>query len=64
MKKNIVLILILVLACSFPAGAQTFEEYLKQQQQQYNAYVKEQQEGMQKLQQEYNDIVKKRIEEF
>jgi len=64
MKKNVVLILVLMLACTFPAGAQTFEEYLKQQQQQYNAYVKEQQEGMQKLQQEYNDFVKKRNEEF
>ena len=64
MKKNLFLILVLILACIFPAGAQTYEEYLKQQQQQYNAYVKEQQEGMLKLQQEYNDFVKKRNEEF
>ncbi len=64
MKKNFLLILVLMLVCSFPAGAQTFDEYQKQQQQQYNAYVKEQQEGMQKLQQEYNDFVKKRNEEF
>lgn len=64
MKKNLFLILVLILACIFPAGAQTYDEYLKQQQQQYNAYVKEQQEGMLKLQQEYNDFVKKRNEEF
>ena len=36
MKKNLFLILVLILACIFPAGAQTYEEYLKQQQQQYN----------------------------
>jgi len=64
MKKNRFLILVLMLVCTFPAGAQTFEEYLKQQEQQYNSYVKEQQEGMLKLQQEYNDFVKKRNEEF
>ncbi len=64
MKKMISLILVLTLACTIPAGAQTFEEYQKQQQQQFNNYVKEQQEGMQKLQQEYNDFVKKRNEEF
>ena len=46
MKKNLFLILVLILACIFPAGAQTYEEYLKQQQQQYNAYVKDQQEGI------------------
>jgi hypothetical protein len=62
MKKYFFLVLILV--CNIPVGAQTFDEYLKQQQQQYNNYVKEQQEGMQKLQQEYNDFVKKRNEEF
>lgn len=64
MKKNLFLIVVLTLAVNFPVGAQTFEEYLKQQQQQYAGYVKEQQEGMQKLQQEYNDFVKKRNEEF
>lgn len=64
MKKNLFLILVLTLAYSFQVGAQTFDEYLKQQQQQYNNYVKEQQEGMKKLQQEYNDFVKKRNEEF
>ncbi len=64
MKKSLFLILVLTLACCMPVGAQTFDEYLKQQQQQYNNYVKEQQEGMQKLQQEYNDFVKKRNEEF
>ncbi len=64
MKKNWLLILVLTLACQLPAGAQTFEEYLKQQQKQYNSYVKEQQEGMQKLQQEYNDFARKRNEEF
>ena len=64
MKKNLFLILVLILTGSFPAVAQTFEEYKKQQQQQFNNYVKEQQEGMQRLQQEYNDFVKKRNEEF
>jgi hypothetical protein len=64
MKKNLFLILVLTLICNITAVAQTFEEYMKQQQQQYNNYVKEQQEGMQKLQQEYNDFVKKRNEEF
>ena len=64
MKKNLFLILVLTLTCIFPVGAQTFEEYMKQQQQQYNSYVKEQQEGMLKLQQEFNDFVRKRNEEF
>ncbi len=64
MKKIPLLILVLTLAYCLPVSAQTFDEYLKQQQQQYNNYVKEQQEGMQKLQQEYNDFVKKRNEEF
>ena len=56
--------MILLVACHFSGSAQTFEEYLKQQQQQYNSYKKEQQEGIQKLQEEYNDFVKKRNEEF
>lgn len=64
MKKKIFLILVLTIAYCLPVGAQTFDEYLKQQQKQYDNYVKEQQEGMLKLQQEYNDFVKKRNEEF
>ena len=64
MKKIWLLILVLTVAFNFPVGAQTFEEYQKQQQQQYDSYVKEQREGMQKLQQEYNDFVRKRNEEF
>ena len=64
MKRKLFLILVLTMTCILPAGAQTFDEYLKQQQKQYDSYVKEQQEGLLKLQQEYNDFVKKRNEEF
>lgn len=64
MKKKSVLILLLLLSCSYLSPAQTFEEYVRQQQKQYDSYVKEQQEGLLKLQQEYNEFVKKRNEEF
>ncbi len=61
--KPIIPILVMLLSFHFLQG-QTYEEYLRQQQAEFDQFRKEQQKNLDALRKDYTDFVKKRDKEF